>query len=1113
MALNLILGNAGSGKTGCLIDHILKEAKANPGKNYLYLVPEQFTLSTQRQMVMRSENHCIMNVDVLSFERLSYRVFEELNISNLSVLEDIGKILLLRLVAIKNEGKLRVLKKRIDRPQYLDEIKSIITEFLQYHIEPDDIRHFIDETGESNLSYKLSDLLTLYEGLMDEMEGAYITSEKLLLTLSEVAHKSRILKDAVVAFDGYTGFTPIQLIFVEKLLPLCSDMYVTCLMDTKKDPLKIKDVQDLYYLSAQFVQSLVKIAGKTGVTVNDYIYMEEPEKRRFVNSPGLAFLEKNIFKTRNAHFTGDESNIRIKECLNPKEELEFAVSIITEGVRAGKRYEDFAICTGDLATYADYAKKIFTDAQIPYFIDQKEPISDHIFVQYIKNLLAVIDEDFSFESVFAYLKTGFTDIDEDDIDNLENYCLAYRKRGFKALSEEFKERYPNMTDEELDKINESRNGLIQSLMGLRRLAHMKHVTVKDYTVALYEIIKENRSEEKLKTLKSGFDENDSDDNKKIKETEQIYGIFMGLLDKYVSLLGESEISFEDYALILNAGIDHLKVATIPVGRDSVIIGDIERTRIENISTLIFTGVNMGVIPRVSQGSVCLSSNDRERLKEHDIVLAPSVRDRAFIQQFYLYMMMTKPKDRLYITYSAIDMSGAVMEPAYLIRKLEKMYGAKKLICEDSEISVSPEFDFGRVLDKLCTGDELNEGDRACIAYLSRNAIFKNILMKIVKAPDFAKNYRNLSKDEVDKAYGKEIRGSISRFESFASCPMRQYLSYGLGLSERETGDFDNMKRGQVAHDAMETYGRLIVGIGKNYTDITDAERESLIDKAIDEAIKNINDAELKESKRKEYLINTVRKILLRTTEQLKNNAIQSGYTPKKNECKFILSKDGNERIALDNGRSMLFTGKIDRLDTKETDDTISYRVVDYKSSPRELKLEKVYEGLTIQLITYIDGAEQVLRAENKDKKIVNDGAYYYPLLNPIIDLDGKELSDAEINAQIDEALLLTGVGPADSDDMIGTKGASRKLSSDELNIIKKYVERKREEIGNGIVAGVIKPEPYLEGTYGFNSCNNCSFGAVCGFDTSLSACRAKRTVKKSTEEILDKMKNETGGEN
>lgn len=522
---------------------------------------------------------------------------------------------------------------------------------------------------------------------------------------------------------------------------------------------------------------------------------------------------------------------------------------------------------------------------------------------------------------------------------------------------------------------------------------------------------------------------------------------------------------------------------------------------------------MGVIPRVSQGSVCLSSNDRERLKEHDIVMAPSVRDRAFIQQFYLYMMMTKPKDRLYITYSAIDMSGAVMEPAYLIRKLEKMYGAKKLTYEDSEISVSPEFDFGRVLDKLCKGEELNDGDRACIAYLSRNTLFKNILMKIVKAPDFAKNYRNLSKDEVDKAYGKEIRGSISRFEAFASCPMRQYLSYGLGLGERETGDFDNMKRGTVAHDAMEIYGRLIAGIDRTYTDIRDEERESLINKAIDEALKNINDAELKESKRKEYLVNTVRKILLRTTEQLKNNAIQSGYTPKKNECKFTLSKDGSENIALNNGHSMIFTGKIDRLDTKESDDTISYRVVDYKSSFHEFDLKKVYEGLTIQLVTYLDGAEQVLRAENKDKLIVSDGAYYYPLLNPVIDLDKKALADDEIAAKIDDELLLTGVGPSDSDNKIGTKDKSRKLSGEELDIIKKYVEKQREDIGNGIADGIIKPEPYTEGDHGTDSCKYCAFGAVCGFDTSLSACRGKHTTNMSADEILEEMKKKTGGEN
>lgn len=1112
MALNLILGNAGSGKTGCLIDHILKEAKANPDKTYLYLVPEQFTLSTQRQMVMRSENHCIMNVDVLSFERLSYRVFEELNISNLSVLEDIGKILLLRRVTIKENDKLRVLKKQIDRPQYLDEIKSIITEFLQYHIEPSDIRRFLDETDESNLSYKLKDLLTLYEGLMEEMEGTFVTSEKLLLRLAGIADRSKILKDAIVAFDGYTGFTPIQLVFLEKLMPLCSDMYVTCLMDPEKDPLKIKSVQDLYYLSATFIQNLVNLAGKTGVTVNDYWYMEDPAKRRFVNAPGLAFLEKNIFKNRNARFDGNNESVYVKKCRDPKEELEFAVSLITDGVRKGKRYEEFAICTGDLATYSDYAGKVFEDAGIPYFIDEKEPVSNHIFIQYVKSLLSVVDEDFSFDALFEYLKTGFTDIPEEDVEELENYCLAYRVRNYKKFSQPFTIKTDGMTDDDLYRLNKAREQIVVSFTELRKLSHEKQVTVKDYTIKLYEMIRNNGSEEKLYRLCTGFDENESDDIKKKKETEQIYGIFMGLLEKYVSLLGESVISFEDYALILNAGIDHLKVAAIPPGRDCVIIGDIERTRIENISTLIFTGVNMGVIPRVQGGSVCLTSNDRELLKAHDIGLAPSLRERAFIQQFYLYMLMTKPKESIFITYSMVDMGGKTLEPAYLIRKLEKMYGADKLGYDIKSISISPQFDFSRALKKLSAGTELDDNDRACIAYLSRNGIFRNILKKIVTAPDFAKSYRNLSPEETLKLYGTDIKGSISRFERYAGCPMSYYLTYGLGLYERETGEFDVLKRGTLAHKAIEIYGKLIAGIGKNYTDVTDNEREEFINKAVDEALNAINDAELKESKRKEYLINTVRKILLRTTEQIKSKALLSGYRPIKNEYRFVLAKDGNEYFNLNNGFRVKFDGVIDRLDVKEADDTISYRVVDYKSSAKEFKLNQVYEGLSLQLITYIEGARQLLEIENKGKKIVSDGAYYYHLLNPIIDIDKGALNDEEINAKIDEELLLTGVGPADSDNKIGTTAKSRKLTGEEISIIEKFVEKKREDIGNDIVSGKIEPMPFNEGDYGANSCNKCSCKSICCFDTSLSACHSRRTTNMTQEEILEEMKKVTGGE-
>ncbi|MBQ1871523.1 MAG: PD-(D/E)XK nuclease family protein, partial [Lachnospiraceae bacterium] len=560
------------------------------------------------------------------------------------------------------------------------------------------------------------------------------------------------------------------------------------------------------------------------------------------------------------------------------------------------------------------------------------------------------------------------------------------------------------------------------------------------------------------------------------------------------------------------GIEHLKVASIPMSRDYVIIGDIERTRIENISTLIFTGVNMGIIPRVSSGSACLTSNDRERLKERDIVLAPSSRERAFIQQFYLYMLMTKPKESLYITYSDSDMSGKALEPAFLIKKLEKMYGKERLYKDTPYLSISREFDFVRVLEKLSSHKELNEEDRACIAYLANESFYKTILEKVTSAPDYGKTYRNLTEDEIAAVYGDSIKGSISSFEAFASCPMKYYLDYGIGLDEIDDGEFDPLKRGTLTHKAMEQYGKLLAGINKTYTDVSDSEREKLIDEAVAEALNSINDAELKESKRKEYLITTIRKVLVRTTEQIKNNALESGFIPSKNECNFKLYNDGDERIPLSNGKSMRFEGKIDRIDTKESGDTITYRVIDYKSSAKELEMSKVYEGLSLQLITYLDGAETVLKAENRDKNIVSDGAYYYPLLNPIIDVASNDVSDSEIADEIKKALLLNGVGPADSKIKEGTNEKSRSYSGDTLNIVKRFVDKKRKEIGDAILSGKIKPEPYYEGSYGINSCQYCAYNSVCGFDMSLRTCKTKRKVKGKADEIIEMMKKETEGE-
>ena len=106
MSLQFVLGSSGSGKTEYIYRKVVEEAGKHPKKNYLVIVPEQFTLATQEMLVDLSANGAIMNVDVLSFKRLAFRVFDDLGINRLDILEETGKNLVLRRVAQEKEKEL-----------------------------------------------------------------------------------------------------------------------------------------------------------------------------------------------------------------------------------------------------------------------------------------------------------------------------------------------------------------------------------------------------------------------------------------------------------------------------------------------------------------------------------------------------------------------------------------------------------------------------------------------------------------------------------------------------------------------------------------------------------------------------------------------------------------------------------------------------------------------------------------------------------------------------------------------------------------------------------------------------------------------------------------------
>ena len=579
MSLQFIFGNSGSGKSDYLYEYILGEAVAHPDKNYLILVPEQFTMQTQRELVNRQKNHAIMNVDVLSFARLAYRVFDELGKQDLIILEETGKNLVLRKVAELRKQELKVLGGNMNKMGYVGEVKSLISEMTQYNISPEALEQFLDteEVGEA-LRLKMQDILVMYRGFRDYIEGKYITAEEVLTLLCEVAGESALLRDSVIVFDEFTGFTPIQNRLMRELLPLAEQILVSVTMDIREDFYHSRGVHELFSLSKKTVEVLQKLAGELLIPILDPVVLEPGEKKRYKNAPALFFMEQNLFRPTYKKWKDEVESIHIAGLKDPREELAFVAREITRLIRnQGYSYKDMAVVTGDVPHYANYVPEIFEQYGIPYFIDQTRNILFHPFIEFIRATLEVVEYDFSYQSIFRFLRSGLAVpvgeeadgtpiwLTETDIDCIENYVLARGIRGRKRWSEPWTfvlsknsgEETSDQLQRQMQHLNQMREGIAAVFSPLFDAFHGKEHTVADQTYALYQFIRTLHVEEQLKARELRFAETNP---AKSKEYAQIYKIVMDLLDKVTSLLGDEQISIREYGDILDAGFAAAKAA-------------------------------------------------------------------------------------------------------------------------------------------------------------------------------------------------------------------------------------------------------------------------------------------------------------------------------------------------------------------------------------------------------------------------------------------------------------------------------------------------------------------------------------------------------------------------
>ena len=292
MSLQLILGSAGSGKSHFIYEKIIRESMERPKENFLILVPDQFTMQTQIEMASRHPRKGLLNIDVSSFTRLAYRLFMETGYQLPPVLEDLGKTMVLKRVAQKKKDKLQVLGRKLQRPGYIREAKSMLSEFMQYDITPEDLK----ETGENIsgnvlLQEKLKDMEVLYRGFKEFLEDHYVTTEEILDLLCRVIPEAPGMKGTTVVLDGFTGFTPIQNRLIGALLRNCPRVYITLTLDEGEDPFGKCSMHRLSFMTKKTIRSLCRVAREEKILLEDVVRIPDSEQDRHGDREDLRFLK------------------------------------------------------------------------------------------------------------------------------------------------------------------------------------------------------------------------------------------------------------------------------------------------------------------------------------------------------------------------------------------------------------------------------------------------------------------------------------------------------------------------------------------------------------------------------------------------------------------------------------------------------------------------------------------------------------------------------------------------------------------------------------------------------------------------------------------------------
>ena len=1128
MSFRFCLGASGSGKSRFLHNMVIGQAqeslsdKKRVNDNYVLIVPDQYSMQTQKEIVSESPRKGILNIDVLSFGRLTHKIFEEVGVSKRAVLDDTGKTLLLRRVAGHCEKDLKMLGRSIHYPGMIAEVKSVISEFMQYGIGDSEIalmRDYAAERGQGALNARLSDLQVLYQAFLQGKRDRFITNEEMLDLLAEAVPSSEWVRRSTFVLDGFTGFTPVQYRVIMALIRCSREVIISLTYGRDSGPSlewvgshKSPGGEDaLFYLTRKTVCDIEKKAAMEGLQRGKDIYVSQPGDvpPRFACNPVLAHLEHNIFRHPASAFEGDpDGRIRIFETDTPEEEVrQICIEIRRLILTKGYEYRNISVVCGDLERYGAVFEKQAARYGIPVYVDRTSSAGFNPLTEAIRSVLAIRSEGYSYNAVFRYLRSGMSGLTAEETDLLENYCLARGIKGRRKWSLPFDAETEPLRKRFLEEIRPVAGEISQERLPAR--------TAGERTLELYAFMTGLGMEEKMSDRSRKFEE--AGDYVRGKQFSQLYRCVIGLLEQVYDLLGDETILSADYLELLEAGFEEIRLGTLPQQSDRVLVGDIERTRVAQCRILFFAGVNDGNIPRGTSRGGILSDLDRELLKSSGAELSPTPREQMYLQRLYLYMNMTKPGDSLYLSFARTTPEGTTLHPSYLIRMIRKLFpgcavehpqlrpAAEQLTGErDSIVWIS-----GALRDyaqgKLPEGTKEADAVKTTYGYMMRSgeAQTRKTLESLKGAAFKRYDPAMLSPQTAKALYGDSVMGGISRMETAAKCSLRQFLQYGLKLIPREEYVIEPFDAGTVLHRSLDAFSRGLAGKGLDWSSFTKEEGQELAAQALRETAAAYHDLLLYSTKRSESQIGRMERILARSIDTLQYQLRKGSFVPEAYEFSFGPGGEADMiTFPLSEGRWLKLVGRIDRLDLCREDGSVFVKILDYKSGSQDLDEDLMKRGIQLQLLMYMSAVLENLALKYPETRIVPSAMLYYRITDPVI--DGGASDEEEALSQIRSALRPTGMVNSDpesyerldrglsgkSDVIPLTLKKNRELAATSHVYSQGEFEQLRQEVtqtvcmlAEQILGGDVQANPAVWNDK--TACDYCPYKSVCGFDPSI----------------------------